>query len=87
MLRELYGPLEKDMIGPWGPYDALRPSLNPEKIWYARTYNAIDQLPIVCMVENYRSGLLWKLFMQTEEARARAGSGRNDGAGSARRFS
>lgn len=76
VLRELYGPLEKDMIGPWGPYDALRPSLNPEKVWYARTYNAIDQLPIVCMVENYRSGLLWKLFMQTEEARrglARAG--------------
>ncbi|HIV64706.1 MAG TPA: hypothetical protein H9991_00450 [Candidatus Mailhella excrementigallinarum] len=69
VLRELYGPLKKDMIGPWGPYDSLRPSTDPAKRWYARTYNAIDQLPIVCMVENYRSGLLWKLFMRTEEAR------------------
>ncbi len=69
VLRELYGPLEKDMVGPWGPYDSLRPSPDPEKRWYARTYNAIDQLPMVCMVENYRSGLLWKLFMRTEEAR------------------
>lgn len=69
VLRELYGPLEQDMIGPWGPYDALRPSTDPAKRWYARTYNAIDQLPIVCMVENYRSGLLWKLFMRTAEAR------------------
>lgn len=68
VLRELYGPLQRDMIGPWGPYDSLRPSPAPEKHWYARTYNAIDQLPIVCMVENYRSGLLWKLFMRTEEA-------------------
>lgn len=69
VLRELYGPQEKDIVGPWGPYDSLRPALDPAKRWYARTYNAIDQLPIVCMVENYRSGLLWNLFMRTEEAR------------------
>lgn len=32
--------------------------------WYAGSHLAIDQGPIVVMIENYRSGLLWKLFMQ-----------------------
>jgi hypothetical protein len=31
--------------------------------WAADTYLAIDQGPIVAMIENHRSGLLWKLFM------------------------
>jgi hypothetical protein len=28
---------------------------------------AIDQGPIIAMIENYRSGLLWKLFMSCPE--------------------
>lgn len=32
--------------------------------WYAKSHLAIDQGPIVVMIENYRTGLLWKLFMQ-----------------------
>ncbi|HWW19652.1 MAG TPA: glucoamylase family protein, partial [Steroidobacteraceae bacterium] len=35
--------------------------------WYADTFLAIDQGPIVIMIENYRSGLLWKLFMNVPE--------------------
>ena len=35
--------------------------------WYAKSHLAIDQGPIVVMIENYRSGLLWKLFMQIPE--------------------
>lgn len=31
--------------------------------WYATSHLAIDQGPIVVMIENYRSGLLWELFM------------------------
>lgn len=31
--------------------------------WYAKSHLAIDQGPIIVMIENYRSGLLWKLFM------------------------
>jgi len=31
--------------------------------WYATSHLAIDQGPIVVMIENYRTGLLWKLFM------------------------
>lgn len=35
--------------------------------WYGPTHLAIDQGPIIVMIENYRSGLLWKLFMQIPE--------------------
>jgi hypothetical protein len=37
--------------------------------WYAQTFLAIDQGPIVVMIENFRSGLLWKLFMAVPEVR------------------
>ncbi|HEX3494264.1 MAG TPA: glucoamylase family protein, partial [Methylocella sp.] len=37
--------------------------------WYASTYLAIDQGPIVIMIENYRTGLLWKLFMSDPDVR------------------
>ncbi len=40
------------------------------KEWYADTYLAIDQGPIILMIENYRTGLLWKLFMKAPEVRA-----------------
>jgi hypothetical protein len=35
--------------------------------WAADTFLAIDQGPIVVMMENYRSGLMWKLFMSIPE--------------------
>jgi hypothetical protein len=38
--------------------------------WYAETYLAIDQGPIVVMIENHRTGLLWKLFMNAPEIQA-----------------
>ena len=38
--------------------------LSEEKNWYATTHLAIDQGPIVVMIENYRTGLLWNLFMK-----------------------
>jgi hypothetical protein len=41
-----------------------------ERGWYANTYLAIDQGPIVIMIENYRTGLLWKLFMKIPEIQA-----------------
>jgi hypothetical protein len=31
--------------------------------WYAKSHLAIDQGPIIVMIENYRTGLIWKLFM------------------------
>jgi hypothetical protein len=35
--------------------------------WYADTFLAIDQGPIIVMIENHRTGLLWKLFMAVPE--------------------
>ncbi|MBB1285063.1 beta-glucosidase [Flavisolibacter sp. BT320] len=35
--------------------------------WYAKSHLAIDQGPIIVMIENYRTGLLWKLFMNNPD--------------------
>jgi hypothetical protein len=52
----------------WGRY-GFTDALNPTRGWYADTFLAIDQAPIIVMIENYRSGLLWKLFMSLPEVR------------------
>ena len=54
------------LLGPAGFYDAFR----PEDGWVAPRYLAIDQGPIIVMIENYRSGLLWDLFMSCEEVQS-----------------
>jgi len=51
------------LIGKYGPYDAY--SISGK--WYLPHYLAIDQGPIPVMIENYRTGLLWKLFMRNPE--------------------
>ncbi len=38
-------------------------------VWFAESFIAIDQGPIICMIENYRTGLLWDLFMANSEIR------------------
>ncbi|MCM8569015.1 beta-glucosidase [Gramella jeungdoensis] len=56
---------QNDLLwGPAGFYDAF--SLEGEP-WVAEQYLAIDQGPMVVMIENYRSGLIWELFMQAPE--------------------
>jgi hypothetical protein len=62
VLHHLMGPLKEKMWGKNGPYDAF--SLRDN--WFSNGYLAIDQLPVVSMVENYRSGLLWRLLMSDE---------------------
>lgn len=49
--------------GKYGFYDAF----SDTKHWTEPRYLAIDQLTITPMIENYRSGLLWKLFMSCPE--------------------
>lgn len=51
------------LIGKYGPYDAYSHSNN----WYLPRYLAIDQGPIPVMIENYRTGLIWNLFMKNED--------------------
>lgn len=65
-LRFFYKNKDK-LLGPAGFYDAFSPEYN---FWVAKAYLAIDQGPILIMIENYRSGLLWKLFMQNAEVRS-----------------
>jgi hypothetical protein len=42
-------------------------AFNLKREWYATSYLAIDQGPILLMIENYRSQLLWNLFMANPE--------------------
>ncbi len=62
-MRTFYYILGNRLWGPFGFYDAF----NPTQQWYASSYLAIDQGPIVIMIENYRSGLLWNNFMKNTE--------------------
>lgn len=62
-LRHFYFDLGDKTFGEYGFYDAWSEHEN----WYLPRYLAIDQGPAVVMIENYRSGLLWKLFMQAPE--------------------
>ncbi|PWU01314.1 MAG: beta-glucosidase [Bacteroidetes bacterium] len=50
----------------WGTYGFVD-AFSLKDLWYADSYLAIDQGPIVVMIENYRSGLLWNLFMSCPE--------------------
>lgn len=47
----------------WGFRDAFSPHAD----WYAEASLAIDQGPILIMIENYRTGLLWRLMMSCPE--------------------
>ena len=62
-LKHFYFDLGDKIWGDYGFVDSFSESRN----WYAKNYLAIDQGPIVVMIENYRSGLLWKLFMSCPE--------------------
>jgi hypothetical protein len=53
----------------WGRYGFVD-AFCEKRNWYAETYLAIDQGPIVVMMENHRTGLLWKLFMSVPEVQA-----------------
>ncbi len=64
-LRHFYHNHGEKLWGPMGFYDAF----NLDQNWYATSYIAIDQGPIIAMIENYRSGLLWDLFMANPEIR------------------
>ena len=54
------------LLGPAGFYDAFSPQYN---YWVAKAYLAIDQGPEIIMIENYRTALLWNLFMQNEDVK------------------
>ena len=62
-LRYFHARLGGRGFGRNGFVDAFKPSGQ----WFAASHLAIDQGPIVVMIENYRSGLLWDLLMSCPE--------------------
>ncbi len=62
-LRHFYDDLGNKAWGEYGFVDAF----SEQKDWWAQSDLAIDEGPIVIMIENYRTGLLWKLFMSCPE--------------------
>jgi hypothetical protein len=64
-LRTDYYFLGDHLWGAYGFFDAFDVTAG----WWANSTLAIDQGPIICMIENYRTGLLWNLFMSAPEIR------------------
>lgn len=62
-LKHFYRELGERTWGWMGFYDAF----NQQRNWWANSYLAIDQGPIILMIENHRSEMLWDLFMSNPE--------------------
>ena len=65
-LKFFYYKLGDKLWGQYGFYDAFKLS-DP---WFANSFLAIDQGPIIVQIENYRTGLLWNLFTSAPEVKA-----------------
>jgi hypothetical protein len=65
-LKFFYYKMGDRLWGEYGFYDAF----NLTEGWTASSYLAIDQGPIIVMIENHRTGLLWDLFMSAPEVQA-----------------
>jgi hypothetical protein len=64
-LKFFYYKLGDKLWADYGFYDAFRLQDN----WFSNSYLAIDEGPIIVMMENYRTGLLWNLFMSCPEVK------------------
>jgi hypothetical protein len=64
-MRYFYAELGGELWGPFGFLDAFSEGAN----WVSNKYLAINQGPIIIMIENYRTGLLWRLFMKDPDVR------------------
>ncbi len=53
----------------WGIY-GFRDALNPTKNYVSTIFMGLNQAPVVVMIENYRTGLLWRLLMSNPEIHA-----------------
>ena len=65
-MNHWYTNMKDKIFGPFGFYDAFSETDN----WFPKKYLAIDQGPMVVMMENYKSGLLWNLFMSSPEVKS-----------------
>ncbi len=65
-LKYFYRERGQDLFGKYGPYDAF----NDTRDWVKESYIGIDQGPIVVMIENHRTALLWNEVMKDADVKA-----------------
>ena len=68
-LKYFYRERGSELFGPFGFYDAFNDDLD----WVAESYLGIDQAPIIDMIENHRTGLLWNSVMRDPDVQAGLG--------------
>ena len=61
--KHYYRDLGSQLWDIYGPRDAY----NPGKNWVSNIYMGLNQAPITVMIENYRTGLVWKQFMSNPD--------------------
>jgi len=61
--KHIYRDLGDRAWGVYGPRDAM----NLKEDWVSPIFMGLNQAPITVMIENYRTGLIWKLFMSNPE--------------------
>jgi len=76
-LRAMADDFGSDVFGPYGFVDAFNPTftwpdadiergrVDPRRGWFDSDHLGIDQGPILLMIENYRSGLVWKTIRRS----------------------
>lgn len=64
-LKHYYRDLGDRIWGIYGFHDGFNETQN----WFEEAYMALNQAPITVMIENHRTGLVWKRFMANPEIR------------------
>jgi hypothetical protein len=64
-LKFMYDELRQKIWGRYGFADAY----NLDREWYSPDALGIDQGPLLLMIENFRSGLIWRYFMKNAHVR------------------
>jgi hypothetical protein len=62
-LKHFYRDLGQELWGEFGFRDAF----NLQRAWFSGIYMGLNQAPMTVMIENYRTGLIWKKFMSNPE--------------------
>ncbi len=65
-LKNYYYNYGEKLYGYYGFHDAI----SVDDQWVSPLYMGLNQAPIVIMIENYRSGLLWDLFMKNDDVKS-----------------
>ncbi len=68
-LKFYYYVLGDKIFKEYGFTDAFSLDVLRNGAWFDDAFLAIDQGPIIVMIENYRTGLLWNLFMSAPEVK------------------